>query len=181
MKYRRRRTFVLLVLILLIWGAWSGISGIASMFTGGAQQAQAGEACAAGAVQVTAHVGDGKTDATQFYQGETVKIWYDIANVGTVDCKFNVGSKVTFFKITSGSETIWDSRKCDRSSDKDLEITLKPGETQTSEANTWEQVFSSDSGCGAGQTPVATGGASYHLSVSVNNVVSTNDPQFSLN
>lgn len=180
MKYRRRRTFALLALILLIWGAWSGINSIAAMFNGGAQQAQSGEACAAGAIQLTARVGDGKTDATQFYEGEVVKIWYDITNIGAVECKFNVGSKVTFFKITSGPETIWDSRKCDRSADSDLELTIKPGETVSSDANTWEQVYSSDSGCGEGQTPVSTGGASYHLAVTVNNVVSTNDPQFAL-
>lgn len=181
MKYRRRRTFALLLLIVLIWAAWSGISALGSLFSGGAQQAKAGDVCAAGAVQVNAHVGDGTTDATQFFQGEKVNVWYDIVNVGNVPCKFNVGTKATFFKITSGSETIWDSRQCDRSADQDLEITLEPNASQISTPSQWLQVYSSDSGCGEGQTLVPTGGASYHLQVSVNNVVSTNDPQFSLN
>lgn len=181
MKYRRRRTFAILLLILLVWGIWSGISALGSMFGGGAQQAKAGEACAAGAIQINAHVGDGSADATQFMSGETVKIWYDITNVGNVPCKFNVGSKVTFFKITSGPETIWDSHQCDRSGDKDLEITLDPGSNQIADAATWEQVFSSGTGCSTGQTAATAGGASYHLAVTVNNVVSTNNPQFTLN
>lgn len=181
MKYRRRRTFALLLLIALIWGVWSGISALGTLFGGGAQQAKAGDVCAAGAVQVKAHVGNGTTDATQFFQGEEVKIWYDIVNVGNVPCKFNLGTKETYFKITSGSETIWDSRMCDRSKDQDLEVSLEPNVPKLSAPSVWKQVYSSNSGCGDGQNPVPTGGASYHLSVSVNNVVSTNDPQFSLN
>ncbi|MFM6980377.1 MAG: hypothetical protein ACKOWE_03115 [Micrococcales bacterium] len=181
MKYRRRRTYALLLLILLIWGIWSGIG---TMFNGGgAQQAKAGEACAAGAVQIVPHIGDGSTDATQFFQGETIQMWYELTNIGNVPCKFNVGSKVTFFKITSGPETIWDSHQCDRGSDSDLEITLEPNKSEKSTPSTWDQVRSSDSGCNAssGQTPVDAGGASYHLAVTVNNVLSANDIQFTLN
>lgn len=181
-KYRNRRIAGLVVLALLIWGIWSAISAIGSIFAS-PNAAKAGEACAAGAVQIDAHVGDGSKELTQFYSGDTVKIWYSVTNIGNVSCTFNLGTKVTFFKVTSGAETIWDSRQCDRSADADYVVTLEPAVTVTSDAGTWEKVSSSASGCNlsSGQLAATAGGASYHLTASVNSVVSSNNPQFSLN
>lgn len=186
---RRRRLAGLVILVLLIWGIWSGISALGSMFAGGTPTAsptttgaaaQAGEACAPGAVQVKAIVGDGTSPVSAFSPGEDVYLWFSLTNIGSVTCTFDAGSAVQFYKITSGSETIWDSHQCDRSKDTNAQVSLEPGKTMTSEPSLWKRVFSSDTGCGAEQNPVSAGGASYHLVVEVNKVISQ-DIQFMLN
>ena len=145
--------------------------------------------CLPGTVVVTAEIGDatGEVDF-DFNPTELPHMWYTITNNSGVDCKFNVGSAVTFFEITSGSELIWTNRDCDRSGDTNEIGVLKAGATLASPPMPWEKVRSSDTGCGAGQTDVITGGASYFLSVEVNGVLSKrdameasdSDPQFLL-
>lgn len=186
-QYRRRRTYALLALILVIWLISSGVNSLIATFAGGAtpapshSQAAPNQPCGPGAIKVQAIVGDGTSPQLNFASGDNPKIWFTVNNVGSVSCTFNVGSSVQFFKITSGSETIWDSKQCDRSADKDAVVTIKAGQTLTSPAGEWFRVYSSDSGCGAEQNQVTAGGSSYHLAVTVNGVISTDDPQFVLN
>lgn len=101
-------------------------------------------------------------------------------NTSSKPCYFNLGSKVQFFKITSGSEVIWTSQDCDRSQDINARILLQPGVLQSSPVGEWYKVRSSATGCGADQKPVVTGGASYHI-VAIVNGVTSNDVQFVLN
>lgn len=184
---RRRRLAGLVILALLIWGIWSGISAIGSMFAGGATAnptatgvaAQGGEPCAPGAVEIKAIVGDGTSPAPSFSPDADVYYWYTATNVGSVACTFDVGSDVVFYKITSGSETIWDSRQCTAKRSSAV-TTLQPGKTATAEPTKWPKVFSSESGCGAENNPVTAGGASYHIIAEVNKVISQ-DIQFVLN
>lgn len=145
--------------------------------------------CLPGTVVVTAEIGDASGEVDfDFNPTELPHMWYTITNNSGVDCKFNVGSAVTFFEVTSGNELIWTSRDCDRSSDTNEIGVLKAGATLASPPMPWEKVRSSDTGCGAGQTDVITGGASYFLSVEVNGVLSKedaieapdSDPQFLL-
>lgn len=185
-----------MVLALVVWGVWSAVSAaLGGGATNGTPNGQpsatviagAGEPCAPGAVSVTAHVGDQKsTDKQNFDKGEKPYIWFTLKNTGTVDCTFSAGSNVQFYTITSGAETIWSSKDCDRSADTAATITLKVGVEQSSPASLWDRVYSagggSGSGCSAkdGQTPVTGGGASYHLTATVGGVLSVNDVQFVL-
>lgn len=125
-------------------------------------------------------VGDGSSPKSSFAADQNPRLWFNITNTSQKPCYFNVGSKVQFFKITSGSETIWTSADCDRSSDTNSRIILEPGILKMSPVGEWYKVRSSQTGCGADQKPVVTGGASYHITVSVNDVQS-NDVQFVLN
>lgn len=188
--YMRRRIFfgtaALLVIALLWWiisGIFSFIGGIFSPPTSPTQAPTivAGAPCAAGTVSVIAGIGDEtQTAASSFAKGVNPYIWFSITNNGSVSCTFDAGSAVSFYAITSGDQTIWDSHDCDRSADVNAVVTLEPGQTMQSGASTWLRVYSSDTGCSTGQTPVAAGGASYHLQATVNGVLS-NDVQFVLN
>jgi hypothetical protein len=188
--YRRRRIFfgsaALLVIALGWWAVSSLIGFVGGMFTPAAAPTAAtnqvaGAPCATGTVQVIAGIGDqSQTSSTTFAKAENPFIWFSITNNGTVACTFDAGSAVSFYTITSGSETIWDSHDCDRSQDTNAVVTLQPGETKTSGASTWLRVYSSSTGCSTGQKPTAGGGASYHLQATVGDIVS-NDVQFVLN
>ena len=181
--YRRRRVLAIVLLALAVWA----IFGISSLFTGGSstanpsQSASAITTCDPKNVEVQAIIGDGTSPKAAFAAGENPQIWWSVTNLGSVACNFNVGAKVQFFTITSGNETIWSSKDCDRSQDTDVNLTLQPGEIQQSPASSWLRVYSSSTGCGAEQNPVPAGGASYHLVVEVNGVKSANDVQFLLN
>lgn len=182
--YRRRRVAAIILLGLAVWG----IFGISTLFTGGGsstadptQSASAITNCDPKNIEVSAIIGDGESPKAAFAAGENPQIWWSVTNLGTQPCNFNVGSKVQFYTITSGEQTIWSSKDCDRSQDIDYNMTLQPGEIQQSPASAWMRVYSSSTGCGAEQNPVPGGGASYHLTVQVNGVKSANDVQFLLN
>lgn len=143
--------------------------------------------CGAGLVTVQAFIGvAGETEATRetrnnFKSSESPVIWYQITNIGPIDCTFNVGARVTFFTITSGDQTYWSSKDCDRTGLTDSILTLAANQSIESQSSPWEKVRSTSEGCGAGQEAVPTGGASYHLKVEVNGVISDNSQQFILN
>lgn len=189
--YRRRRIFfgsAALIVILLLWWIIGSIAGaVNSMFNPDPQPsisapaAQAGQPCAPGTVTVIAGIGDeNKTSAASFAKGVNPYLWFTLTNNGTVACTFDAGSAVSFYKITSGSETIWDSMHCDRSQDVNAVITLQPAQEISSEASSWLRVYSTTAGCSTGQKAVVGGGASYHLTATVGGVIS-NDVQFVLN
>ena len=179
--FRRRRIAALVILAALIALIWGALGSIPALFGGGAGDGKlAGETCAPGAVVAEAFVGDGTEAQTNFASGVNPKIWFSLTNNGSEDCGFNVGAKVQFFTITSGEEQVWTSRQCDRSGLEDTVINLPAGETLVGPALEWYRVGSTDGGCGPEQKPVLAGGASYHLSVEVNGVVSANDVQFVL-
>jgi hypothetical protein len=192
--YARRRALLLLVLVVvgvLVWNAFSGGSqpqqagptSAASVSATASTPASEIVDCQPGVVEVFARIGDKDGEKSSFASGEKPYLWYDITNTGPVDCNFNVGSRVTFFTITSGDETYYSSRDCDRSADQDLVTVLKANSTISSsrEGAIWERVRSSGTGCGAEQEPVPSGGASYFLKVEVNGVYSENPVQFLLN
>ena len=197
-----RRAVVLVALFLILGLVGFGISALFNATSNAESQEETPAAeteaapeeleireCLPGTVVVTAEIGDASGEVDfDFNSTELPHMWYTITNNSGVDCKFNVGSAVTFFEVTSGNELIWTSRDCDRSSDTNEFGVLKAGATLASPPMPWEKVRSSDTGCGAGQTDVITGGASYFLSVEVNGVLSKedaieapdSDPQFLL-
>ena len=194
--FLRRRIAAALVLAVLVGLVWAGVSAISS-WLGGSNTAnvqlpdgmaessvvvEPGQICPPGTVVVEAQVGNSSGEKmSAFAANETPYIWFTLTNTNSVDCTFNAGPKVQYYTIQSGDQDIWSSAQCARDSLEDGNIVLPAGETMSSPPSAWEKVFSSDSGCGAEQAPVITGGASYHLKVDVSGELSTNDQQFVLN
>lgn len=186
--YRRRRIAAVVVLLILV----AIVTGIVNSFSAPSGNNNANPSssntnpatvteCAPGVVSIEVFAGDGSARQSAFAAGSNPYLWFTLTNTGTVDCTFNAGTSVTFFTITSGDQTIWSSKQCDRTGDVDNIITLKAGKTIPAQPNQWMRVFSSATGCGAEQAPATAGGASYHLTVEVNGVLSGNDEQFLLN
>lgn len=174
---RRRRIFGLVVLALMVWGIWAGVSALASLFTGGLKAASV-SACSPGTVSVTAYAGDGEKHQDVFDANTKPYIWFSLVNNGKVDCTFNAGPAVQFFRIKNAEQVIWTSEQCDRTGLKDAEVVLKPLQPVTSPPGQWFKVYSSGGGCGEGQAPALPG--SYSLSAEVNKVVSSNLEQFEI-
>ena len=198
--YRKRRLGALAVLVALIAGIW----GVPQLLANTGQEALATPEvteteevipaeitnCAPGVVSVEVMIGklvssDGENQVVEtfnsFASGTDPDIWYEITNNGLVDCKFNVGSRVTFFTITSGEQTYWSSRDCDRSNDTDRYVTLESNAPEEAAASPWERAYSSENGCSAGANDlVPTSGATYKIKVEVNGVISE-EKRFILN
>jgi hypothetical protein len=185
---------ILAVLALLVWAF--------SQFLPGQDQAQveatpeAAESaiaaeitdCAPGVVSLSAMIGsyDAATETSEtlnsFESGATPYLWYEVTNTGLVDCRFNVGTRVTFFTITSGEQTYWSSGDCLREDVQDSTVLLEANVTRTAASGPWDRVYSSEEGCNAdqGMPKVPAGGATYKLKVVVDNVISE-DVRFILN
>jgi hypothetical protein len=174
--YRNRRIVALIVVGLVLWGAVSGVmwtvSAIGGMFAPTtAPTITAGQPCASGDVTVEAIVGSAdKVPAESFEMASNPYLWFQITNIGALDCTFNAGAAVQFFTIKSGNDMIWSSRECDRTGLKDNTITLSPNAPVSSAASEWKRVRSSSSGCGEGQAPVDAG--AYNLTAEVGGVLS---------
>ena len=194
---RRRRVAasgILAILVVVIW--------LASQLLIGQGQAQVDSApeeaevavsaeitdCAPGVVSLAAMVGtfDETSQVSEtlnnFSSDASPYLWYEVTNTGLVDCRFNVGSRVTFFTITSGEQTYYSSRDCDRSDSKDLTVLLQANVPLKAESSAWDRVYSSSEGCSAaqGMQAVPGGGATYKLKVELNGVISE-DVRFILN
>ena len=198
--YRKRRIGALVVLAALVAGIW----GVPQLFANTGQEAlptpkvteteEAAPAeltnCAPGVVTVEVMIGklissDGDSQVVETFNSFAPEtnpdIWYEITNNGLVDCKFNVGSRVTFFTITSGEQTYWSSRDCDRSDVTDRYVTLPSNSAEEAAASPWEKSYSSENGCNASANDlVPTGGATYKIKVEVNGVISE-EKRFILN
>lgn len=120
------------------------------------------------------------SDKTTYAAGEQPKISMSIINSGSIECSMNLGSTQQQLLITSGSDTIWDSKDC-QTAPVDTPVTLKPGVSVTTPAIPWDRTRSSKTTCSATRTPVAAGGASYHLQVKVGAITSKTTAQFLLN
>ena len=192
-NYKIRRIIALVVVVVLVILVWAGISaivtGVQSMFGGNpaptsssSPQASAGGACDAKDLTVTAIVANAAgSSQSSFASGANPYFGYQITNNAGAACTFDLGPINTFFTVTSGSETIWDSHKCDRTSLTSAPIEIAAGETKTAPVGEWFRVYSSSTGCGVDQNPVSAGGASYHLTAEVNGVKSKDTVQFILN
>jgi hypothetical protein len=190
--FARRRGLAILVFLIIIGVLWSVMSSGSNQQAGPTPiptsdsitaSANAGEVpdCAAGVVTVAAKIGDASGPKGSFTSDEKPMIWYSITNNGMEECNFNAGSRVTFYTITSGGETYWSSKDCDRSADTDAKVRLAANQTIDAPKGIWERVRSGTEGCGAEQESVPAGGASYFLKVEVNGVYSEEEVQFLLN
>lgn len=185
-----RRVLVLLVLGGLVWGAVAAVGGVIGWVSGifnpnKAPTQVAGADCQPQQIRVEAHVGT----ADQKYQGafnpdEYPYFWITVTNTGSVECKFNVGSSVTYYSVKSGSDNVWTSKDCILEQPReDYPTMLVPNAAVTIPAADWQRVRSSSSGCSIadGQPIVEAGGSSYFLTAEVNGVISENSAQFVLN
>jgi hypothetical protein len=188
--YRKRRIIALVVLaaaVALVWSLVAALVGVVQNVIGGNPAASGTGAVAEGACDVTKIslvpiVADSSgAQSASFDTGINPFFGYAITNTGDKDCNFDLGAKETYYKVTSGSETIWNSVDCDRTGLTTAPMTLKAGETKSSALSDWYRVKSSSTGCGADQEPVTAGGASYHLSVEVGGALSKDTAQFILN
>jgi hypothetical protein len=122
------------------------------------------------------------TDALTYAAGVDPQLSLTITNTGPTACSFKDGSDQQAYVITSGTEKIWSSKDCQTDA-VSATTTLQPNVAIKSTPFAWNRTRSNPSACTATNAPqVIAGGASYHLTVSVNGVSSskTNSPQFIL-
>lgn len=121
------------------------------------------------------------TDKTSYASGQDPKLSIELANTGSAACTLNVGTSAQVFTITSGSDTWWTSTDC-QTQPSDMVVLLSAGQRVSSaQPLTWDRTRSSVATCDAKNRPNAPGGgATYHLSVSIGGVVSTDDALFQL-
>ncbi len=186
---RARRIVGLLVLGGLIWGAIAGVTAVYSFVNGFFNPNQnstlvAGADCQPQLLSLEAHVGTANSELQNaFNPGDAPYFWFTITNTGPVECVFNLGSSVTFYSVTSGSDNVWSSKDCKAVPRADYVTTLLPNKPLSNPPTDWQRVRSSSSGCSItdGQPVVPAGGASYVLRAEVNGVISENTTQFVLN
>lgn len=97
------------------------------------------------------------------------------------DCTLNVGTTAQSFTVTSGDDVWWRSTDC-QSEPSDMIVLIAAGQTVSSAAPlTWDRTRSAVGTCADGNRPLAPGGgASYHLSVEIGGIASTQPKQFLL-
>ena len=97
------------------------------------------------------------------------------------DCTLNVGTSAQSFTVMSGSDVWWRSTDC-QSEPSDMIVLIGAGQTVSSAAPlTWDRTRSAVGTCADQTRPRAPGGgASYHLSVEIGGIGSTQSKQFLL-
>jgi hypothetical protein len=195
--FRRRRALAVIalaVLVSLIWGIPQLFRGPASdvlVPDDSAQPIGNVAECAPGVVAIEVMIGrivETADDGTQTKEtlnafGVTTlpALWYKITNNGQSDCSFNVGPRVTFYTISSGDQTFWSSKDCNREGLEDAVVSLAAGQTLEAKASEWERSYSSQNGCSLeGNDAVPAAGATYKVRVEVNGVLSE-EKRFILN
>jgi hypothetical protein len=184
-----RRLVFLAVVIGLIWGLiallMSFFGWVGSVFNPNQNPTiVAGADCQSQQLSIEAHVGT-KSAKPQlaFNPEDTPYLWFSVTNTSSLECKLNLGSDVTFYKITSGNDVVWNSKDCNSTRSPAEPVLLLPKKELVAPAGAWDRVRSGDAGCAAkdGLPPVTADGASYILEADVNGILSTNKPQFVLN
>jgi len=85
-----------------------------------------------------------------------------LANTGEAPCHVNAGTSQMVYEVSSGADTVFDSRHCQVGSE-DRELTLEPGQEQTARL-TWDRRRTAE-GCAEAGEPVQSG--YYRLAVSL--------------
>jgi hypothetical protein len=120
------------------------------------------------------------TDKTVYDAGEQPQLSVTITNSGKNVCVLNAGTKAQVFTIISGAEQYWVSTDC-QVDPIDAEVSLTPGTPISSSVPiVWDRTRSSAETCDTPRESVPAGGASYHLSVSVDGFASSTTKQFQL-
>lgn len=120
------------------------------------------------------------TDSDVYGSGQNPQLSIRLTNTGETDCTLNVGTTTQSFTIASGSDTWWRSTDC-QATPSDMIVLLAAGQSVTSATPlVWDRTRSSVDTCDGERTPAPGGGASYHLSVEIGGVSSTQSAQFLL-
>jgi hypothetical protein len=181
--YWRRRLLVVIgivaviVIIILIVARPGGGKPTATHTTTPPTSVAAAPACKTGDVKVV-----GVTDALSYAAGVDPMLSLTITNTSSSACTFKDGSDQQVYVITSGTEKIWSSKDCQTDA-VSATTTLQPGVAIKSTPFAWTRTRSNPAACSATNAPqVVAGGASYHLTVTVNGVSSAkaDSPQFVL-
>jgi cytoskeletal protein RodZ len=121
------------------------------------------------------------TDKESYASGQNPLLSIKLTNNGTTACTLNVGTSAQVFTITSGSDTWWRSTDC-QSEPSDMIVSLAAGQTVKSAVPLmWDRTRSAVGTCSATDRPRAPGGgASYHLTVEIGGVASSESAQLLL-
>ncbi len=128
--------------------------------------AEAGDECDPAKITL-----DPIVDASDFQPGVNPQLSFTLKSSMTEPCTLPAGSDVQEFRITSGEELIWNSTDCQVDPVAAV-ITLQPGVPKQGPSITWDRTRSSTDTCNTAREQVIAGGASYHLDVTVGEVVS---------
>lgn len=114
------------------------------------------------------------TDQETYDAGQNPQLSIRLTNNGSSDCTLNVGTSGQAFTIVSGSDVWWRSTDC-QTEPSDMVVLLATGQSVSSAAPlVWDRTRSSVSSCGDPNRQNAPGGgASYHLSVEIGGIPST--------
>jgi hypothetical protein len=122
---------------------------------------------------------EASTDSTSYDAGVNPALSFTLKSLMTTPCTLAAGSDVQEYKITSGDELIWTSKDC-QTDPVAATTMLMPGVPKAGPPITWDRTRSSTDTCNTTRDPVIAEGASYHLTVVVGTLTSTNDRQFLL-
>lgn len=121
------------------------------------------------------------TDQDAYESGQNPQLSIRLTNNGSADCTLNVGTSGQSFTISSGTDVWWRSTDC-QTEPSDMVVLLAAGQSVSSAAPlTWDRTRSAVGTCSATDRQVAPGGgASYHLSVEIGGIASTQSRQMLL-
>lgn len=120
------------------------------------------------------------TSADTFTGDQKPQFSITLTNNGP-DCTLNVGTSAQSFTVTSGDDVWWRSTDC-QSEPSDMIVVIAASQTVSSAAPLeWDRTRSAVGTCGDAERPLAPGGgSSYHLSVEIGGIASTQPTQFLL-
>lgn len=120
------------------------------------------------------------TSADTYAGDQTPEFSIELTNNGP-DCTLNVGTSAQSFTVTSADDVWWRSTDC-QSEPSDMIVLIAAGQTVSSAtALAWDRTRSAVGTCDDPARPRAPGGgASYHLSVEIGGIASTQPQQFLL-
>jgi hypothetical protein len=121
------------------------------------------------------------SDQDSYGSGQNPQLSIRLTNEGDDDCTLNVGTSTQVFTIASGSDTWWRSTDC-QTEPSDMPVLLAAGQAVTSTAPLeWDRTRSSTTTCADPNRETAPGGgASYHLSVEIGGISSSQSKQLLL-
>jgi cytoskeletal protein RodZ len=121
------------------------------------------------------------SDQETYEPGQNPQLSITLTNNGATDCTLNVGTSGQSFTIKSGSDIWWRSTDC-QTEPSDMVVLLAAGQSVSSAAPlTWDRTRSAVGTCGDSDRQNAPGGgASYHLSVEIGGLASTQSAQILL-
>ena len=121
------------------------------------------------------------TDQSTYGSGQNPQLSIRLTNKGETDCTLNVGTSTQAFTVKSGDDLWWRSTDC-QTAPSDMVVMLAAGQTVSSAAPlAWDRTRSEVATCADTDRQAAPGGgASYHVSVEIGGIASTQSAQLLL-